>query len=190
MTNTRNEEHIRGTHLARTMGTMDHSRIAYSSKQSTNIKIIHKTRRHLLAIGSFAQSVAKKPAVHELDHSGMPFFIRRDETFTGRPFGLAAQNNCVFRVQTTILIVAPREVNPRNRKHVGRGRKDVAERTPPRARERVGCNGRQDIFKARGYSGLHGGVVSRDFTRKPARREKIIIALTRQFMMPRDTTYN
>lgn len=45
---------------------------------------MHKIRRHLLAVGSFAQGMAKKPAVHELDHFGMPFFIRRDETFTGR----------------------------------------------------------------------------------------------------------
>lgn len=36
--------------------------------------------------------MAEKPAVHELDHSGMPFFLRRDETF---PVALAAQNNFV-----------------------------------------------------------------------------------------------
>lgn len=58
-----------------------------------------------------------------------------------------------------------------------------------RARESESAVTADRIFKARGYSGLHGGVVSRDFN-ESRHGAKIIIALSRQFIIARATLRN
>lgn len=94
--------------------------------------------------------MAKKPAVHELDHSGMPFFILDATKNVARsPVALAAQNNCVFSCKSDddnrFVVHRWREARIREVANVAERKR----RPFPRARQRasrLGCNGRLGIY--------------------------------------------